>query len=116
MKQLNLFSLVLFFVAISLFSNAKNQVIKLVCEYHENPIGIDVEKPRLSWQILADGQEMMQTAYEIRVADSPKNLSKKSKQIWATGKVSGSESVNVVYGRSNAGINAKGLLAGACLG
>jgi len=98
MKQLNLFFLVLAFMSVSLFSNAKNQVVKLVCEYHENPIGIDVKKPRLSWQVLSDGQNVMQTAYEIRVADSPKNLSKKSKQVWASGKVTGSESVNVVYG------------------
>ncbi|MEZ5105215.1 MAG: glycoside hydrolase family 78 protein [Draconibacterium sp.] len=74
------------------------QVTKPVCEYKENPVGIDVKKPRLSWQLLSDKQDVMQTAYEIRVADSPKNLANKSKQIWATGKVTGSESVNVEYG------------------
>jgi len=78
MKQLNFISMVLFFMAISLFSIAKNQVVKLVCEYHENPIGIDVVKPRLSWQILSDGKDVMQTAYEIRVADSPKTFRKKA--------------------------------------
>ncbi len=98
MKQLNLFSMILFLMAISLFTHAKNQVVNLVCEYHENPIGIDVVKPRLSWQILSDGQNVTQTAYEIRVANSAKNLSKKSSQIWATGKVEADQSVNVEYG------------------
>jgi alpha-L-rhamnosidase len=81
----------------STFTNAKSQVIKLVCEYHQNPIGIDVVKPRLSWQMVSDKENAMQTAYEIRVADTQKNLSTENKCLWASGKVSGDQSVNVEY-------------------
>ncbi len=77
---------------------AQVQVANPVCEYKHNPIGIDVKAPRISWQLVSDAQNVMQAAYEIRVADSPKNLANKSKQLWATGRVSGSESVNVEYG------------------
>ncbi len=35
-------------------SYAKTQVVKLVTEYHVNPIGIDIKIPRLSWQILSE--------------------------------------------------------------
>jgi alpha-L-rhamnosidase len=98
MKQLKHCCLVLFFVAISVFSNAGNQVVKLVCEYHENPIGIDVKKPRFSWQLVSDGQNILQTAYEIRVAGSPKNFGKKSALIWSSGKVESANSVNIEYG------------------
>ncbi|MDO8951071.1 MAG: family 78 glycoside hydrolase catalytic domain, partial [Draconibacterium sp.] len=66
-------------------------------EYLVNPIGIDVQKPRISWQILSDEQNVMQSAYEIRVANSPENLSRKSRLIWTTGKVTGDNSVNVEY-------------------
>jgi len=62
-------------------------VVNPVCEYHKNPVGIDVEKPRFSWQMLCDEQNAMQTAYEIRVAESVNNLHKKPRLIWASGKV-----------------------------
>ncbi len=32
---------------------AQNQIAKLLCEYQVNPIGIEVEKPRFSWQIIS---------------------------------------------------------------
>lgn len=72
-------------------------VDELVCEYHTNPVGIDVQKPRLSWKIFSDQQKVMQTAYEIRVADSPANLNRKNRLIWESGKVNSSQSVNVEY-------------------
>ncbi len=80
------------------FSLKKDEVVKLVCEYHENPIGIDVEKPRLSWQIQTDSQNWMQSAYEIRVADSKKKLQIGQDLIWSSGKIESDESVNIVYG------------------
>ncbi len=82
---------------ISTVTNAKTQVVKLVTEYHENPIGIDIKTPRLSWQLISDEDNIMQTAYEIRAAGSIKNLSKKSKQLWLTGKVESDKSVNINY-------------------
>jgi alpha-L-rhamnosidase len=97
MKHIKLLTILLL-STISLFLNAKTQVVKLVCEYHKNPIGIDVEKPRFSWQILCDQRNSMQRAYEIRVAESVKKLHKKSQLIWASGKVESDKSVNVEYG------------------
>lgn len=83
---------------IPFFATAKTQVTNLVTEYLVNPIGIDIEKPRFSWQILSEEQNVKQAAYEIRVADSPENLNKKNRLIWTSGKVTGDESVNVEYG------------------
>ena len=74
---------------------------ELVCEYHTNPVGIDVQKPRLSWKIFSDQQKVMQTAYEIRVADSPANLNRKNRLIWESGKVESGQSVNVEYSGSD---------------
>jgi alpha-L-rhamnosidase len=80
------------------FSVSGNTWIQeLVCEYHTNPVGIDVQKPRLSWKIFSDQKNVLQNAYEIRVADSPANLNRKNKQIWSSGKIDSNQSVNVVY-------------------
>jgi len=75
---------------------AKNEVKQLVCEYKTNPLGIDVLKPRLSWQLVSSEKDVMQTAFEVRVAESPSKLSS-GKLMWTTGKVNGSQSVNIVY-------------------
>ncbi|MCX6964504.1 MAG: hypothetical protein NTW41_04040, partial [Verrucomicrobia bacterium] len=48
-------------------------VTNLRCEYRENPLGIDVENPRLSWIIEERSQRpevrgQKQTAYQVLVA------------------------------------------------
>lgn len=88
---------IIFFLFSYSIAIGQTKVVKLVCEYHENPIGIDVEKPRFSWQLLSDKENIVQSAYEIRVADSPQKLNKKSKLIWTSGKVKSDNSVNIEY-------------------
>jgi alpha-L-rhamnosidase len=73
--------------------NAATTVTGLVCEYLENPIGIEVQKPRLSWKINATENNMLQTAYEIKVTEQPG----KGKTVWNSGKVASGQSVNVDY-------------------
>ena len=82
---------------ISLSGFGKTTVVKTVCEYHENPVGIDIIQPRLSWQLQSDEKNVTQSAYEIRVAFSQSDLGKKGKQLWNSGKVMSGQSVNVVY-------------------
>lgn len=77
-------------VSISLGLNAKTTVSELTCEYHDRPLGIDGKNPRLSWKMVSDEQNVLQTAYEIEVKDG-------SKLIWNSGKVNSAESVNVLY-------------------
>jgi alpha-L-rhamnosidase len=89
---------VVFLVSSLTVSAAESTSVEdLVCEYHTNPVGIDVQKPRLSWKIFSDQKNVLQSAYEIRVADSPSNLNRKNRLIWDSGKVSSSQSVNVEY-------------------
>ena len=95
-KTIKLF-LVLFTSIIITNVSAQLKVVETICEYHANPIGIDIKSPRLSWKLVSDKQNVLQTAYEIRVADSPENLNRKSKLIWASGKVNSPRSVNVQY-------------------
>lgn len=96
MKQ-NQFWVKLFTIVILLSSfavaNAATTVTGLLCEYHENPVGIDVQKPRLSWKINAIENSILQIAYEIKVTEQPG----KGKTIWNSGKVNSGQSVNVEY-------------------
>ncbi|MGB6599392.1 MAG: hypothetical protein WBE70_19905, partial [Candidatus Acidiferrum sp.] len=60
-------------------------VENLRCEYKVNPLGMDVQKPRLSWQLISPENGVLQTSYEIRVARSEAELAK-GKLIWDSGK------------------------------
>ena len=93
-KNLMLSSLFLLF---SLPGFSKSTLTALKCDYHINPIGMDVAQPRLSWQIVTTENNFVQQAYEIRVAESLEKLSQGSKLVWISGKVTSSESVNVAY-------------------
>ena len=64
----------------------------LRCEYKTNPIGIDVLKPRMSWEIVPSERGTMQTAYQIRVAASIADLTKK-KLVWDSGKQTSDASI-----------------------
>lgn len=57
--------------------DAQDQIVNLVCEYKVNPVGIDVETPRLSWQITSNQENVKQVAYEIRVAEIKESLNSK---------------------------------------
>ena len=88
--------LMLSIVLISGTVSAQNLSVKdLTCEHKINPIGIDILQPRLSWKIIGVGNDILQTAYSVRVATEPKFSS--SKMIWESGKVLSDESVLQVY-------------------
>lgn len=84
-------------VGLSSFVVKNTGVRNLVTEYKANPIGIDIQNPRLSWQLNSDERNVTQTAYEIRVADSKVNLQEGKNLIWTSGKVESDQSVNVIY-------------------
>ncbi|NOZ28373.1 MAG: family 78 glycoside hydrolase catalytic domain [Chloroflexi bacterium] len=72
-------------------------VTNLRCEYKVNPLGIDVTRPRLSWQIEAPGRNVIQAAYQIRVAPSADALTSGEDLLWDSGKVASEESIHRVY-------------------
>lgn len=88
-----LFVFLLLISGLSTFAAVKTEVKELICEYHTNPLGIDVLKPRLSWQMVSAEENVLQTAYEILVTDQTAN----GKLLWTSGKVNSAQSVNVAY-------------------
>src|SRR5882672_8092943 len=50
------------------------EAASLRAEYKTNPLGIDVRKPRLSWQLQSGARDVVQSAYQVRVAASERSL------------------------------------------
>jgi len=77
--------------------NSKITAVKLRTEYHTNPLGIDITKPRLSWIIESGAKGQVQTAYRILVSSSQKNLDKQKADIWDSGKVNSDKTNQIEY-------------------
>lgn len=84
-----------FLAASSVFSQAT--LTNLYCENLANPVGIDIFQPHLSWQINANGRNVQQTAYEIRVSAHAASLARGRSLVWHTGKVMSNQSVGIPY-------------------
>ena len=77
-------------------------VSHLRCEYRDNPLGIDAQKPRLAWKIedkiqTPETRNQKQTAYQVLVASSPALLSQDQGDLWDSGKVVTDQSIQVEY-------------------
>jgi alpha-L-rhamnosidase len=70
----------------------------LQCEGMQEPLGIDITHPRLSWQLQDSRRGVRQAAYEIRVASSPESLTQDHADVWESGRIDSDQSVNVPYG------------------
>jgi alpha-L-rhamnosidase len=69
----------------------------LRCENLENPLGIDVTEPRLSWKLHSNDRDQMQSAYQILVASSEKELAENKGDLWDSGKISSDQSIQIPY-------------------
>jgi alpha-L-rhamnosidase len=79
------------------FANEPLSIKNLRAEYHENPSGIDVEKPRLSWTLEGDGRNRSQSAYQIVVSSDMQKLNTDDGDIWDSGKVNSDMTNQIVY-------------------
>lgn len=90
--------ILLLLVATACVSPSKKAALtRLRCEFRENPLGIDVTKPRLSWEINSTGRNVMQGAYQVMVASSLAALKDDQPDLWNSEKVSSDQSLNVAY-------------------
>ncbi len=86
--------LLLFAAMPTLMAMAQVQVQNLTTENLINPIGLDITQPRFSWQLVSTKRNVMQTAYELKVATNP---AIKGKDTWTTGKINSDQSVLIPY-------------------
>ena len=95
MKRLRLGSTVIATIILAAIASATP--VHLRCEYLENPLGLDVLAPHLSWQSDSAERNWKQMAYEIFVASSNESLQTGKADIWDSGKIDSAESVGIVY-------------------
>ncbi|HEX4782845.1 MAG TPA: family 78 glycoside hydrolase catalytic domain [Candidatus Sulfotelmatobacter sp.] len=95
MKGFRLLSVV-FAIAV-LGSTAAAVPVHLRCEYLENPLGIDIATPHLSWQSDNSERDWRQTAYEVLVASSVENVRTGKGDVWDSGKMDSAGSVGIAY-------------------
>ena len=69
----------------------------LRCEYQVNPLGIDENKPRLSWALKSNTRGQRQTAYQVIASTSLKNIEANRGEQWDSQKVVSSDSIQVIY-------------------
>lgn len=72
----------------------------LLCEYLENPIGIDTPKPRFRWKVVASNNLFLQNAYELFVGTDSVAVSKGEGNVWESGRVQDSSNLAVYNGPS----------------
>lgn len=90
----------LFWLLVPMLVSASDvQPADLRCEHLSNPVGIDVNRPRLSWRMedAAHVRGRKQLAYRVLVASSMQLLGKDQGDLWDSGKVSSRQSHLVSY-------------------
>ncbi|MFC0775236.1 alpha-L-rhamnosidase [Terrimonas alba] len=76
---------------------AQVTIQRLRCEMLNNPLGVDVTSPRLSWQLQSTERNVEQTAYHILVASSKEKLNSNEGDLWNSGKICSSQSIHISY-------------------
>ena len=80
-----------------MYAQAALTVENLRCEYLVNPLGIDVVKPRMTWDLSPGPRGRALSAYQILVASSPEKLQNNQGDVWDSGKVASKQFTQVVY-------------------
>ena len=81
----------------SAFAANDAELNNLRCEYHNNPLGIDITSPRLSWITQSEKRGWKQSAYQILVASSQENLDQDRGDLWDSGKTQAGQSIQIPY-------------------
>ncbi|MCK4992835.1 MAG: alpha-L-rhamnosidase N-terminal domain-containing protein, partial [Bacteroidales bacterium] len=90
-----IFILLLFTSACS--EGSQVNITNLRYEYKLNPLGVDIEEPRFSWVLESNQRGVKQTAYQIFVASSLKNLNENRSDVWDSKKIVSDRSIQIYY-------------------
>ncbi|GAA6409496.1 alpha-L-rhamnosidase [Blautia hominis] len=66
------------------------KIVNLTTEYQNNPLGIDTKEPRISWKLISETKDTVQTSYQIIVTEG-------EKIVWDSNVVNEAQSVAVCY-------------------
>ncbi len=71
--------------------------IAIKTEYLSNPIGIQEDIPRFSWEFEESEPGFLQSACEIIVSDNLQDIQNTKGNIWSSGKIQSQENIQVLY-------------------
>ena len=96
-NQLYLITIILLLNISCQKKEASVQIVNLRCENRINPLGIDVIRPKLSWNLESFLRNKKQSAYQILVADTQEALLKNNGDRWDSEKVNSDRSIQIQY-------------------
>ena len=67
----------------------------LTTEYTVRPLGLDVEQPRLGWELQSTERNQRQAAYRVLVATSPERLRPGQADVWDSARVESADNFGV---------------------
>ena len=102
----------IFYLVLTLFISScaiptENKISGLKCEYKVNPLGVDVVKPRFSWNLESNQRGISQSAYQLFVSSSLENLNENIPDVWDSKKVQSDQSIQIAYDGQPLGSNQK---------
>jgi len=104
MESIKLVKIILLLFPLCYFSCVKEsgeiQLVELKTEYLNNPLGIDVLSPRLSWKIKTTSDDIInqeQKAYQILVATTLEKLAEGNADLWNSGKIISAANKQITY-------------------
>ncbi len=72
-------------------------ITNLTCEYQTNPMGIDIQHPRMSWQIQSDHRGTHQAAFQVMIAANEMDFSDGTTLVWDSGRIESDQSIHFPY-------------------
>ena len=91
------FNMIVLFESCTEKNNSKLAFEKLLCEYSESPIGIDIPSPRFSWIISSGNRAKHQSAYQLVAASQAASFGNEKFELWNTGKVLSGMTAHIKY-------------------
>ncbi len=73
-------------------AQAKVELTRLTVEGRTQPTGIDVEQPRLGWQIASDKRDVRQRSYQVIVASTAEKAKVLDGDVWNSGRIASNQS------------------------
>src|SRR5581483_4467886 len=72
-------------------------VVGLRTECLDRPLGLETQRPRLSWRLESERPDARQSAWRVRVAASEAALARGDADLWDSGRVEGDRTFDVAY-------------------
>ena len=93
-------TLVILFLSTTSFKNTKAgfAITTMRCEYLSDPLGLDTQQPRFTWNYETSLKDFTQEYYQIKVSSTSELLRKGIADVWTSGKIKNNRSYSEYKG------------------